>query len=306
MRNDEHIKRNPLWGILRRSFLLILFTFHLSPLTSTAQVDYSVDSLRVANAEWSIDTLEGFYLKRYQFGEGALFCSAQHLCIIEIPARSHRRLAFTSDTALTAVSTLAQRCNAYAAVNGSFFDMKQGFPICYLRIGGAPLGENTPQLEDSVHRKYYQYATIALRNGRAALLVPDSSRLWEEDLKDSNIMTSGPMLLTEGRAVPQRDDRTFVTRRHNRTALGVRPDGTTLLVVADGRFKHQAEGLTLPELQRVMRWLGCTEAINLDGGGSTTMYVHDRPDDGVVNYPSDNGRYDHEGQRPVSNAIIVL
>ncbi|MBQ8704397.1 MAG: phosphodiester glycosidase family protein [Bacteroidales bacterium] len=271
-----------------------------------AQVDYSVDSLRVATAEWSIDTLEGFYLKRYQFGEGELFCSAQHLCVIEIPARSHRKLAFAHDSVLTVVSELASRNNAYAAVNGSFFDMDYGHPICYLRINGTPLGENTPGKTDSVNRKYYQYASIALHEGRARLVVPDSNRMWEDALTDSNVMTAGPMLLVDGQATPQRDDRSFVTKRHNRTALGLKPDGTTLLVAVDGRFKHQAEGLTLPELQRVMRWLGCQEAINLDGGGSTTMYIHDRPHEGVVNYPSDNHRYDHEGQRPVSNVILIL
>lgn len=279
------------------ALLLILTGCH-------AQVDYSVDSLRVTNAEWSVDTLEGFYLKRYQFGEGALFCSAQHLCVIEIPARSHRRLAFVHDSVLTTVSDLARRTNAYAAVNGSFFDMDKGNPICYLRIDGQLRGENTPQKDDSVNRKYYQYATLTL--GPTRLWVPDSNRMWEDVLSHGDIMTAGPMLLHEGHYVPQRDDRTFVTHRHNRTALGLRPDGTTLLVVADGRFRHQAEGLSIPELQRVMRWLGCTEAINLDGGGSTTMYVHDRPHDGVVNYPSDNRRHDHEGQRPVSNAIVVL
>lgn len=52
-----------------------------------------------------------------------------------------------------------------------------------------------------------------------------------------------------------------------------------------------------------MRWLGCTEAINLDGGGSSTMYIKEF---GVVNYPSDNGLHDHEGERPVSNAILLL
>lgn len=272
----------------------------------TAQVDYSIDSLRVSNAEWSVDTLEGFYLKRYHFGEGALFCSAQHLFVIEIPARSHRRLAFTYDTLRTEVSALASRHNAYAAINGSFFDMEKGNPVCYLRIDGQEVGENTPGKEDTINRKYYQYASIAMRNGRPALVVPDSNRKWEESLKDSNIMTTGPMLIQKGVPVPQRDDRTFVTHRHNRTALGIKEDGTTILLVADGRFKHQAEGLSLFELQRIMRWLGCTEAINLDGGGSSTMYVHDKPHGGVVNYPSDNGQHDHEGERPVSNAILVL
>lgn len=271
-------------------------------LTACSQVvDYSNDSLRVANAEWRIDSLEGFTLKRYHFGEGELFCSAQHLFVIEVPTHSPRRLAFAYDSVLTPVDTLARRREAFAAINGSFFDMDKGNPVCYLRIDGQLLGENTPQKNDSVNRKYYQYATLTL--GPTRLWVPDSNRTWENILSNGDIMTAGPMLLRKGQYVPQRDDRTFVTKRHNRTALGLRPDGTTVLLVADGRFKDKAEGLTLPELERVMRWLGCTEAINLDGGGSSTMYIKDK---GVVNYPSDNNRHDHEGQRPVSNAILLL
>lgn len=271
-------------------------------LTACSQVvDYSNDSLRVANAEWRIDSLDGFTLKRYHFGEGELFCSAQHLFVIEVPAHSPRRLAFAYDSVLTPVDTLARRREAFAAINGSFFDMDKGNPVCYLRIDGQLLGENTPQKNDSVNRKYYQYATLTL--GPTRLWVPDSNRTWENILSNGDIMTAGPMLLRKGQYVPQRDDRTFVTKRHNRTALGLRPDGTTVLLVADGRFKDKAEGLTLPELERVMRWLGCTEAINLDGGGSSTMYIKDK---GVVNYPSDNNRHDHEGQRPVSNAILLL
>lgn len=272
-------------------------------LIACSQVDYSNDSLRVADAEWRVDSLDGFVYKSYHFGEGSLFCSAQHLFVLEIPASSPRRLAFVHDTIPTEVSALAERREAFAAVNGSFFDMDLGNPICFLRINGTQLGENTPGKNDSVNRKYYQYATLALRRGRPHLSVPDSNRLCEEQMKEKNIMTAGPMLLRQGEMVPQRDDRSFVTKRHNRTALGIRPDGTTVILVADGRFKHCAEGLSLTELERVMRWLGCSDAINLDGGGSSTMYIKDS---GVVNYPSDNHRHDHDGQRPVSNAIILL
>lgn len=286
---------------MRKTLILLILT--VWSVAACSQIDYSNDSLRVTNAEWSIDSMDGFTLKRYHFGEGELFCSAQHLFVLEIPKDSPRRLAFAYDSVLTEVSTLAERSEAYAAINGSFFDMELGNPICYLRIDGTQLGENTPGKEDSVNRKYYQYATLALRRGRPCLSVPDSNRFSEDEMKEKNIMTAGPMLLREGALVPQRDDRTFVTKRHNRTALGVRPDGTTILVVADGRFKHKSGGLSLMELERVMRWLGCTEAINLDGGGSSTMYIKDS---GVVNYPSDNNRHDHEGQRPVSNAILLL
>lgn len=291
---------------MRKHIFPFIYSLIALYLTATAQIDYTVDSLKVVNAEWRVDSLDGFTLKRYQFGEGTLFCSAQHLCVLEIPATSDRKLAFVFDTVLTEVSTLAQRAGAQAAVNGSFFDMDLGNPICYLRINGSQVGENTPGKADSVNRKYYQHATITLKHGRPDIIQPDSNRLWEENLAGKDVMTAGPMLLQGGKMIPQRDDRTFVTKRHNRTALGIRPDGTTLLVVADGRFRHQAEGFTLPELERIMLWLGCTDAINLDGGGSTTMYVNGKPHDGIVNYPSDNHRHDHEGQRPVSNAIILL
>ena len=274
-------------------------------LTACAQIDYSNDSLRMVNAEWSVDSLDGFLLKRYHFGQGELFCSAQHLFLIELPPDSPCRLSFTYDTVLTEVSTLAQRTKALAAINGSFFDMDKGNPICFLRIDGTTVGENTPGKDDSLNRKYYQYASLTLHNGKPRIIIPDSCRLWENQLPDSNIMTAGPMLICNGKMVPQRDDRSFVTHRHNRTALGTKSDGTVLLLVADGRFKEHAAGLTLPELEMVMKWLGCTDAINLDGGGSSTMYVQGGLHDGIVNYPSDNRRHDHEGQRPVSNAILI-
>lgn len=280
---------------------LILAILTACCVTACSQVDYSNDSIRVVNAEWRTDSLDGFVFKSYHFGEGELFCSAQHFFLLEIPSGSPRRLAFAYDSVLTPVATLAEREQACAAINGSFFDMDKGNPVCYLRIDGILRGENTPQKDDSVNRKYYQYAVLTLDPTR--LWVPDSNRTWENILSNGNIMTAGPMLIQDGKEVPQRDDRTFVTNRHNRTALGLKRDGTTILFIADGRFKHKAEGLSLPELERVLRWLGCTEAINLDGGGSATMYIKDK---GVVNYPSDNNRHDHDGQRPVSNAILLL
>jgi exopolysaccharide biosynthesis protein len=63
--------------------------------------------------------------------------------------------------------------------------------------------------------------------------------------------------------------------------------------------------MSIPELQHLLKWLGCRDAINLDGGGSTTMYVKGQPEEGVVNFPSDNKKWDHEGQREVANAIVI-
>ncbi|MBR1851517.1 MAG: phosphodiester glycosidase family protein [Bacteroidales bacterium] len=286
--------------------LMTLVAVEFSACAQPLAVDRSVDSLRVVGAEWRVDSLDGFVLKRYHFDEGQLFSAAQNLCLIEIPAGSPRRLRFVADSVARPVSELASEVGALAAVNGSYFDMRSGAPICYLRIGGRQLGENIPNVGDSVRRKYYQHATLTLRQGLPLIVTPDTNRFWEDSLDCRNVMTAGPMLLKSGALVPQRDDRTFVTHRHNRTAIGLRPDGTVVILAVDGRFRHRSEGFTLNELQLVMKWLGCVDAINLDGGGSTTMFVAGQDSNGVVNYPSDNNRYDHQGERPVANAVIII
>lgn len=281
----------------------------LLPLALFAQGrrSFTADSLAFVNAPWQVDTFDGVKFYSHHFNQRQLFNSNQYFSVIEVP-RGHHRLALVADTLLTTVSDFALRNKALAAINGSYFNMRTGEPVCFLRIAGQQLGENTPPRTgpDSL-RKYYQYATIrVLPSGRPRFLVPDSLRTAESLLPDSNLMTAGPMLLQRGSTVPQRTEKRFVSGRHNRTAIGLKPDGTVLLLVVDGRAKGLSEGLSLPELTLVMRWLGCCDAVNLDGGGSSTMYVRNHGDEGIVNHPSDNGRFDPQGQRPVANAILVL
>ena len=262
------------------------------------------DSLAFANGPWQTDTLDGMVMKQCRFEEQQLFASNQQIFVLEIPDTAHYTLAFAHEPRRTKTSEMAQKHGAVAAVNGSFFDMDQHFPVCYLRIDSVELGENTPG-KDTAHRKYYQYGTLCLSHDSVFILKTDSSRHWEEALPYPDIMTAGPLLIWHDTLQYMRDDRTFVTNRHNRTAVGIRDDGTVLLLVADGRFK-QAEGLSLTELQQIFRWLGCRDALNLDGGGSTTLFLNVNDHQGVLNCPSDNGRFDHEGERGVSNAILIM
>lgn len=262
------------------------------------------DSVTLANAAWQVDSLNGMVLKTVRFSHHEYFNSNQFIAILEIPAQSDKRLAFAYEPERTPTSVMAQRHDAVAAINGSFFDMNKHHPACYLRIDGEELGENTPGT-DTVNRKYYQYGTLVLREGTPHILRTDSARTWERSLPDSNVMTSGPLLLLHGEVQPFRHDRTFVSNRHPRTAVGIRPDGTTLLFVVDGRSK-ESEGMSLDELTKTLKWLGCTDVLNMDGGGSTTLYLQDWHNNGIVNYPIDNGRFDHKGERSVSNAILIL
>jgi exopolysaccharide biosynthesis protein len=52
--------------------------------------------------------------------------------------------------------------------------------------------------------------------------------------------------------------------------------------------------------------LGSTEAINLDGGGSSTLWANTDELNGVLNFPPDNDTFDHRGERKVANAILVV
>src|SRR5215204_450339 len=125
------------------------------------------------------------------------------------------------------------------------------------------------------------------------------------------VLGHGPRLLSAGRAVvravaaregfdpsqaPSFFD-AFVAGRNPRTLAGVRADGTLLLVTVDGRRPGWSVGMTLPEAARLMRSLGARDAVNLAGGGSSTMTIRGE----VVNRPSDR-----VGERPVSNGVYAL
>ena len=91
---------------------------------------------------------------------------------------------------------------------------------------------------------------------------------------------------------------------HPRTALGVATDGTVMLLTVDGRTSA-GDGITTPSLADLMLDLGAVDAINLDGGGSTTMWVENCWLNGVVNFPSDNGSADHDGGRTVASGLYL-
>lgn len=260
------------------------------------------DSLLLVKATWNVYTLsQGVILKKVHFKNREYMNSNQHICVLEVQANATSCLEFAYAPNGDYTSAMAKKKNALAAVNGSFFDMDRMNPICFLRIDGKDVGENTNK--NTPYRKYYQYGTLVLTDdGMPRILKTDSLRVWEKSLKYTNVMTAGPLLIYNGSMEPMRDDRTFVTNRHNRTALGIRKDGSYIILAVDGRFS-QANGMSLNELSKTLKWLGCVYAINMDGGGSTTCYVQGH---GIVNYPSDNGRFDSAGERKVSNAILLL
>lgn len=117
--------------------------------------------------------------------------------------------------------------------------------------------------------------------------------------KIDNVIGGGPQLVRNGAlavdATEQGFDAAFTTRRHPRTAVGRTSDGDLWWVTVDGR-QQISDGATLEELARVMQRLGCQEAINLDGGGSTSINVLGQ----TVSRPSE-GR-----EREIANGVVFL
>ncbi len=90
----------------------------------------------------------------------------------------------------------------------------------------------------------------------------------------------------------------FSTTRHPRTAIGLSKDRKTLYIVTvDGRQPALSIGVSLKDLAKYLKGIGAWDALNLDGGGSTTMWVRGN----VVNSPSDAA-----GPRTVSNALLIV
>lgn len=122
---------------------------------------------------------------------------------------------------------------------------------------------------------------------------------WREQGVDQ-IIGGGPRLVRDGEIDITgevelfRDD--ILKGRAPRTAIGITADHKLLLVTVNGRQPQISVGMTLEELGNLLIELGAVQAMNLDGGGSTTMVIRNL----VLNLPS-NGR-----ERPVSNAIVVV
>ncbi|MFM2222611.1 MAG: hypothetical protein RLZZ78_868 [Armatimonadota bacterium] len=115
----------------------------------------------------------------------------------------------------------------------------------------------------------------------------------------SDAVTGAPRILTNGkvdvRIKQEKMSDSFSTVRHPRTAVGIRPDGSVVLVTVDGRQASLSRGATLAELASILITQGASQGLNLDGGGSSVAVARNL----VVNSPSDGS------QRPVADALLV-
>ncbi len=149
----------------------------------------------------------------------------------------------------------------------------------------------------SANGKAFKRVMESLQPGSRALVYTQLSGVWEGV---RYAVGGGPTIVENGKVHVTAKQEGFgshiASGRAPRTAIGYTPSGVTLMVTVDGRVPKHSVGCTLVELARMMIELGCVQAINLDGGGSTVMVIGDKP----VN------RLSAGQERLVSNAIGIF
>jgi hypothetical protein len=126
-------------------------------------------------------------------------------------------------------------------------------------------------------------------------------RLHYEKWKMKTAIGGGPVLVQEGRVkITNNEELKFAGKaigdKHPRTCIGYTTDGYLIIMAIQGRFPGIAEGATLEQGARLLVGLGCVEALNLDGGGSSCLLINGKE----TIQPSDKG-----GQRPVPAVFLI-
>ncbi|HSN61878.1 MAG TPA: phosphodiester glycosidase family protein, partial [Ferruginibacter sp.] len=154
----------------------------------------------------------------------------------------------------------------------------------------------------------YSYAlqkTVVAPKDSAVLFQFDKvSRNYQPGLKKWKVQTAvggGPVLVQNGQVnISNNEELKFagkaINDKHPRTIMGYTKDHKMIIMVVEGRNPAVAEGASLIQAAKLMAGVGCIEALNLDGGGSSCMLINGKE----TIHPSDKGL-----QRPVPAVFII-
>lgn len=273
---------------------------------------------------WKIDTIDQG-LVHYEFPSQYMdeFKSYQNVNVMAIHPQLAKQylIDFTDITPRDTLSAIGHRNNAIFAINGTYYEKKanSGRSTSYFKTND--------QLIDSVQVQpgslfYWKHEGAFYMKGQESGIVRGNNKIYQS-LDAENVMSGSPLLIENYHASGLHFVRDYVEDlntlnyenpdrhqgvRHPRTAVAITQDGTILFVAVDGRDKR-ASGMSAKELtQFLIKYFNPKDALNLDGGGSTTFWLKDakRSSTGVINYPTDNKKFDHYGQRAIRNAFMII
>jgi exopolysaccharide biosynthesis protein len=173
--------------------------------------------------------------------------------------------------------------------------MSRGNSVTFLKVDDA-VTDSTTENEFRIRVT----GAVAVRKGK--LRIVPWSRSIERGYKKKvgTVLASGPLMLQNSHYADWTIcDSDFIATKHPRSAIAVTRDKRVLLITVDGRSPGNAIGMSIPELAHLVKVLGAKTALNLDGGGSTMLYLNGQ----ILNHPCDNRQFDHEGERKIPNMI---
>ena len=172
-------------------------------------------------------------------------------------------------------SSFAKLVGSQAAINGDFFSYTT-YGVSGLAAGSGAAWSDTKDSTSS--------GTLAFDKARRVELTKPATPVAFDKTWMEGVVSGHPWVLDAGTVLTYTSSSSLCYYRNPRTAVGMSKDGKTLIVVVvDGRSSSSV-GMTCGELGNLMKGLGAYDALNLDGGGSSAMYLQGT---GIVNTPSD-------------------
>lgn len=252
-------------------------------------------SAQAQSDDWNYeDANETIHIEKVQTGAGADTIT-YYVADVTFKDATNLFAAFAKNEFGTNIvqdtSAIAAANNAVFAINGDYYGFRSDGVV--IRNGTVyrdePARDGLALLDDGTLKTYDEKST-------------SSDELLEEGV--TNTWSFGPILVKDGEIAGDFDsvkiDTNFGNRSiqsaNPRTGIGMIAPNRFVFVVVDGRSSGYSRGMTLTEFANLFKELGATEAYNLDGGGSSTMYFKGR----VVNDPLGKGN-----ERGVSDIIYI-
>jgi hypothetical protein len=175
--------------------------------------------------------------------------------------------------------------HAQLAINATFYKAVK-WP--YLDSQGLVASEGV------VYSEPTEYPAINISRDNVATILPPAEQTAAEPY---NAVAGNSVILRRGKNIAK--DKVL----HPRTAIGIAPGNKLFILVVDGRQELISEGMTTIEVADVLKEYGVTDALNLDGGGSTTLAVAD-PSPRLINTPMGSGKIRGSQRRNAVNLAI--